>query len=486
MHTHNCTDSKPKIQRRHSLHSPTAAEPHHLVKQVASMDCSPSHSHAQFHPLHPHSSRPQSMIIDYHKLPSYETGMQQQQHQQQQQQQQRTFTTDDVFSTTLQLPNGNMNRFRSHSNQNLASGSAVGAGGGSGSGFSPSSFFALPHTCSGSLAPPSNQVHVSPATSSVGLSLCSSSRPPNLLKQLSQASSSAADSPSPVERDGVKEKSKELGQTQRNSVQIHCPKESEPTPDVFPVEERPRLSPEKSPHHPSKRGSKREQYLGTPPFSSSATVPLRPKVAPCHSHSNPEFPLTTSHMSMDRNDRTLSYDDLYTKQRQHPCRTQSENKVLPSREKINNLSCQIYESLDQNWQPMLAPYTSGSYQHILQESTSPNPICEVMRRVITSVTVPPLNLSKVHLQTLMDLCCHTNTPQNKSYSLLHSSMTNSFSEREKIYDSPVAYLLSLGYRIIEKPLTVSFGVPSDGYMTLIFQLEAAESGKKKALLKVSK
>lgn len=418
------------------------------MKQMASMDSGISHH-----------LRPQSMVIDYN-LPYGDD--------------ERTFTTDDVFSKTLQLPNGNMSRFRSHSNQNLASGSML----------SPSTFIAQPHTCSGSLALTNSQVHVSPAAINSCMSTSPSGRP-NFIKQLSQASSCAAESPSPVEKDGIKGKNKGLCQTQRNSVEIQYPTESDSSADRFPADERLRLSPEK------KRMVKKEQYLGAPLHSS---IPLRNKAAPSHSHSNPEFPLT-AHMSMDKTERTHSYDDLYTKRRQPPCQVQAEDKVSPSREKINNLSCQIYSSLDQNSSPMLSPYTSGSYQHILKDSmasSDANPVCEVMQKIITSVTMPPLNLSKTHIQTLMDIsraCCHANMLRESrslcSYPSLHSSMSNSFSDGE-VYESPVAYLLNLGYRLVEKPLTVSFGVPSEGCMTLTFKLMAEDVGKKSTLLKVKK
>ena len=53
-----------------------------------------------------------------------------------------------------------------------------------------------------------------------------------------------------------------------------------------------------------------------------------------------------------------------------------------------------------------------------------------------------------------------------------------------MYDSPVAYLLNVGYRLIEKPLTVSFGLPCEGYMTLVFKLIPENGGRRNALLKV--
>ena len=379
--SHTNIDSKRKIQRRHSLHSPTA-ETRPLVKQMGSMDSGMSHNH----------HRPQSMIINY-SPPCFEDD--------------RTFAADDVFTNTLRLPNGNMGRYRSHSNQNLASGSA----------FSPSSFMAKPHTCSGALALTNSQAHVTSALIGSGLSLSPASRP-TLIKQFSQASSCAADSPSPVERDCVKGKSKELSQSQRNSVEIQYSVESDSpgpvAPEQFPGSDRLRLSPEKSVQSKQQRTTgKREQYLGAPSQHSSMPPP-RSKPAPSHSHSNPEFPLT-AHISMDKTERTHSYDDLYSKRRKPPCQALAESKISPSREKINTLSSQIYSSLDQSLSVMLpSPFTSGSYQHILKDSVTTsesNPVCEVMQKIITSVNMPSLNLTPAHLQTLMDLsraCCHAN------------------------------------------------------------------------------
>ena len=316
-----------------------------------------------------------------------------------------------------------------------------------------------------------------------------------LIKQFSQASSCAADSPSPVERDCVKGKSKELSQSQRNSVEIQYSVESDSpgpvAPEQFPGSDRLRLSPEKSVQSKQQRTTgKREQYLGAPSQHSSMPPP-RSKPAPSHSHSNPEFPLT-AHISMDKTERTHSYDDLYSKRRKPPCQALAESKISPSREKINTLSSQIYSSLDQSLSVMLpSPFTSGSYQHILKDSVTTsesNPVCEVMQKIITSVNMPSLNLTPAHLQTLMDLsraCCHANMlRESRSLCSYPSSVSSSFCEVEKVYDSPVAYLLNVGYRLIEKPLTVSFGLPCEGYMTLVFKLIPENGGRRNALLKV--
>ena len=444
-HTHNYIDSRPKIQRRHSLHSPTG-EPRHPMKQVISMDSAFPHL------------RPQSMVFDYCSSNSDDD---------------KTLAAD-LSSRMLQLPNGSMGRFRSHSNQNLASSA----------GLSPSSFVALSHTC-GSLAPTNSPIQVTPATINSLLSLSPSGRP-NLLKQLSQASSCAADSPSPVERDGplsgggTNQASKAVDScpSNRNSVEVKYTTETDSSSsDTFPSGERLRTSPV----HSKQNTRKEQQYLGAP---LRTHLPVRSKPAPSHSHSNPEFPLT-AHICMEQTERTHSYDDLYRKRRRPPCQAQAEDKVSPSREKINNLSCQIYSSLDQNWSPSLSSYMTGSYQHILKDGVfgaEPNPVCEVLQKIIKEVSRPPLNLSETHLQTLMEMsgaCHHASIQQETTPVCSYSSLSSS--EGETVHDSPVTHLRSLGYRLVQDPLTVRFGVPCDGYMTLTFKLI---TDKKSALLKV--
>ena len=441
-------DSKPKIQRRHSLHSPTG-EPRHPIKQIVSMDSSVSF-------------RPHSMLLDYPGTSSFSKD---------------EATTADLEdpSRTLQCPNGNISSRRSLSNQNLAS-----------YGFS---FAAQPHTCAGSVAPTTSQLQVTAHINS-GLSL--SSGRPNLIKQLSQASPCSADSPSPVEKDGVrpalpssssyKSKSNSSQTMQSSPVEVQYTKATEEV-DADSAKQVPG-----SPKN-SRRCLKGKQYLDA---SSHSSASYRAKVAPNHSHSNPEFPLLNQ-VSMSQTERTHSCDDLYSKQRPLPFQAQAkEDEISPSREKINSLSSQIYSSLDQNWASTLTSYATGSYQHILKDGSlgsESNPVCEMMQKII-DVTTPLLKLNQVHLQTLMQLSSAFSQTsrtqfQEGSSSFASLNMPSNCVEGDDVYDSPVMHLQSLGFKLSSKPLTVAFDVPCEGYMTLTFELTSQGSQKSDTLLKVN-
>ena len=431
--------SKPRIQRRHSLHSPTG-EPRQPVKQIASMDSTISY-------------RPHSMVIDFPTNFGGKDGS--------------ANGIEDPTLGTLQQPSGSINRARSMSNQNLVS-----------AGFS---FAAQPHTCSGSVAPTNSQLQVTPAAMGAGLSLSTSSGRPKLIKQFSQASPCAADSPSPVERDGVlpssssfRIKSQKMGSV---DVQYNADAAADRASQTTTTE---RSKP--APKVSLRRGSKDKQYLDT---SSHPSIPFRTKVAPNHSHSNPEFPLVTQ-LSMGHTERTYSYDDLYSKRRRQQFQAQAEdNEVSPSREKINSLSSQIYSSLDQNWATTLSSYASGSYHHLLKDgcvSSEANPVCEVMQKII-HVTTPLLHLNQAHMQTLMASACPS-TPQETRSSCASLSSHCSEEGDSEVYDSPTAHLLRLGYKLIDKPLMVTFGSPCDGHMTLTFELMDLSPQKRDTLLKV--
>lgn len=432
------SDPKPRIQRRHSLHSPTSEPRHGPMKQLASFDSGGSY-------------RPKSMLID--------------------------FTRDKDMNKTAgnggSLNNGNMNRIRSQSNQNLASDS----------GFSRSTFAAQPHTCAGLFAPTTTQLQVSFAPISPVMSISSDSTggPPSLTKQFSQASSCAADSPSPVERDGVlscgPRNSLGKAESSMKPVEVRCRIESDDT-CAASGNDRHTLPQEKL----TMSRTKDQSFLGS---SLKSSLPYRSKVAPLHSHSNPEFPLT-AHLSMSQTDRTHSFDDLYEKQSRSQLNAKA--KVSPSREKINSLSSHIYSSLDQNLKAIT--------QHVLKKSggspTEGNPLCEVLQKII-HVTTPLLHLNQAHIQTLMHLSAACSQGSSHEFLGMYSSLNSStvspssLPEEETVYDSPVAYLLSIGYKMVEKPLTVVFGVPCEGYMTLTFRLiDESIPNNSEAVLKVSR
>lgn len=423
-------DSKPKIQRRHSLHSPTG-EPRQLIKQIVSMDSS-------------FEFRPQSMLLDFQGISTSRN---------------ESTATEDVG---LQIPNGNIDRTRSLSNQNLSYG-----------------FTAQPHTCSGSVAPTNSQLLVAHAQMNSGLS--PSSARPTLIKQFSQASPCAADSPSPVERDGVLPHSSSYKIcSSQASVEVTMATEVvADAAELFSACDRSKAAPKKT-----RKVLKDKHYLDA---SLHSSVSFQGKLAPNHSHSNPEFPLLTQ-ISMKQTERTHSYDDLYSKCKRPPFHSQAEeSEVSPSREKINSLSSQIYSSLDQNGALALSSYATGPYQHILKDEvctngSESNPMCEVMQRII-NVTTPLLNLNQAHIETLKHLSSACNqTTVHRPVSCCAVSSAEHVGDH--VYDSPATHLLSLRYKLIDKPLTVAFGVPCDGYMTLTFELVDLNRQRKDALLKV--
>lgn len=443
LHVFFPVETKPKIQRRHSLHSPTG-EPRHPVKHISSVDSS-----LTFHP--------QSMLLDLDctRLSG-----------------EKTSAIEDL---TLQIPNGTIDRVRSKSNQDLDHCSY---------GFSLNAVAAQPHTCNGLLAPTTSLTAAAPSNSAISLSSTSCSGRPTLIKQFSQAIPCAADSPSPVEKDGVLPSSSSRSKTsshkpQRTSVQVKYTAAAE-----LDTARQSRTSPKKL-SSSQRTVSEDKQYLDACLHSS---IPSRNKAAPNHSHSNPEFPLVT----VNQTERTHSYDDLYKRRKCPPfCAQAEENQVSPSREKINSLSSQIYSSLNQNWATTLSSYTAGSYQHILKDTctnSESNPACELMQKVISGTT-QLLNLNQAHVQTLMEVssACSQTISQQESVSMgsyPSLCLPSDCTEGEDPYDSPVSHLLSLGYKLVEKPLRVKFGVPSEGYMTLTFKLIGQSVQKKDVLLKV--
>lgn len=464
-------DSKPRIRRRHSLHSPTG-DPRPLLKLLPS-----THSKSL--------SRPNSMLLDFPDNTSFP-------------EQERTdLNSNDSMFTSLLVPALDSktftNRVRSRSNQNLASSG----------GLSQNFFTAAPHvTCSGSLAFSSSPLHCAPSTMNSMLSMSSSlcSTRPTLITQLSQASSSVADSPSPVERDGLlSTNSTKSDVSLRNNNTLVPSKNSELKPLELHAN-RVALDSRRTEHDSNGIGTQHEKsprlvssavphYMGSSAHHSSLS--LR-KQQPHHSISNPEFPLTTTHISVNQADRTHSYDDLYAQRKKPPFHPTDE--VSPSREKINSLSSHICSSLDQNWAMTLSTYaSSGSYQHLLEDTSlnsGSSPVCEVMQRII-KVTTPLLNFNQAHIQTLMELSSTAGSQSgHKDYVLvgapssLNTTCGSSFAEVEPVHDSPMSYLNKLGYKLIDKPLTVHFGVPLEGYMTLTFKLLCENLQTNDALLKV--
>lgn len=469
------TDSKPIIRRRHSLHSPTG-DPRPLLKHLST-----AHSRSL--------SRPSSMLLDLSDNVSYP-----------EQEQTDLNANDSTIASFLVPPLDSKtmtDKSRSYSNQNIAASG----------GFSQNFLTAAPHlTCSGSLAFSTSPLHCAPSTMNSMMSMCSSSRP-TLITQLSQAGSSVADSPSPVERDGVLSTSSNTSNSdapQRTTKTSATSKHSELKSLDFhahrmldsrrteyyatndnsnvgtQVEKAPRLV------------SNMPHYLSSSPHHANLSLHKQPY----HSLSNPEFPLATTRICVNSAERTHSYDDLYATRKKPPFHPPSD-KVSPSREKINNLSSHICSTLDQNWAETLSTCASGSCHHHLLKDTSlssgSSPVCEVMQKIINGTT-PLLKFNQAHIRTLMEISSSGFNPSgHEDYvlvgapsSMMTISCGSSFAEAAPIQDSLVSYLTRLGYKLIEKPLHVQFSIPLEGYMTLTFKILGEDLHTKDALLKVCK
>jgi len=409
---------------------------------------------------------------------------------------------NDEFSATLVVPTSeNLTtssclvkgcRSRSKSNQNLTHGPSM----------SPSFLSTAPQGGSSCTAPQAlscSPLHPAPSTLNSALSTPSSfcSTRPTLMASISCASSSVADSPSPVEKDGLVSSgsmaSFESGLSSINNFAHTKAMEQHKSLDI-----------------PSRTGlesRRNDQYslndcLGVMPSSKlvritskakphscsiSQQLVLRNRQQPHHSLSNPEFPLTRTHVSVSQSDRMHSCDDLYASRRKPPFQRPTNSEVSPSREKINNLSSHICSSLDQNWPSSLSSYEAGSYQHLVDTSSS-SPVCEVMQKVI-NVTIPLLNFNQAHIQTLMNSCSPTaHSPEQRDFYLgSSSSLTSGESDLVNAGQDPetlMYHLSKLGYKVIEKPVKAEFGAPRDGYMTLCYNVIGQDVQTNDALLKV--
>ena len=400
------------------------------------------------------------------------------------------YNANDLASTgtTLLVPNLDGNRTRSRSNQNLAKSSSL----------SPNFLSTAPHggPCLASQAQSSSPLHSAPCTLNCTLSMPTSfcSSRPTFMTQISYASSSVADSPSPVERDGLmscRSVTKSEPAANSNSLPLKGTELKSLEISGWTGLESRRNDQQHSVNHDTcslgstvgksqRIVSKATHYPGS---GTSQHFLLR-KQQPHHSLSNPEFPLTLTRVSVNQPDRTHSYDDLYASRRKPPFHHPT-NEVSPSREKINNLSSHICSSLDQNW-PSSLSYESGSYQHLLDTSSS-SPVCEVMQKVI-NVTIPLLNFNQAHIQTLMSSCSGQFVDHHDDIIMGSSSMSSSgdstFVEVDHVHESLSNHLSKLGYKMIDKPLDVAFGVPQEGYMTLWFKLLGQDLRTEDALLKV--
>ena len=388
-------------------------------------------------------------------------------------------------------------RSRSRSNQNLASNG----------GFSQSFYNASHVTCSGSLPFSNSPLNYAPSTinSMMFVSSASScSSKPTLIMQLSQASSS--DSPSPVERDCLlpttSSSSKSDVSSRNNTTSVPSKRSEFKSLDLHANKVIGTDSTRPEHYGTNKTGnvgthvqksprpvSNAPHYLGSTPQHVNLSIRKQPH----HSLSNPEFPLTTTCISVNQlPDRTYSYDNLYAPRKKPPFHPPT--KVSPSREKINNLSSHICSSLDQNLAVTLSTYASGSYNHLLEDnslSSGSSPVCEVMQKII-NITTPLLKFNQDHIRTLMELSTVGSSQSvHQDYMLVGTSPSSlntcgsSFADVELVHDSPMQYLRTLGYKLIDKPLSVLFGIPLEGYMTLTFKLLGEDLQIKDALLKVS-
>ncbi len=447
-------ESKRKITRRHSLHSPSG-DFRPMLRLLSS-----THSKSL--------TRPTSMHLDLDDDIRSDPVI-------------AGHNANDQLSSTLKVPVSDCTSTRPRSNQNLAKNS------------SPNFLSTAPHCgpCTAPQALSTSPLHSAPSTlnsaSSMSSSFCLSR--PTLMTQISCASSSVAESPSPVERDGLMSmRSVATSEYSVNSNSKCLLKGG----DFKSLDLSNRICPEprRKDHHSlndssslTVQGSKllRTVSKATPFCSNSPNLLLRKQ--PHHSHSNPEFPLTMAHISVNQAERTHSYDDLYATRRKPPFHHPT-SEVSLSREKINSLSSHICSSLDQCLPTSLSYETGSSYSQLLDVS-SPSPVCEVMQKVI-NVTTPLLNFNKAHIRTLMNSYSNSHLENDHFPKCSHMSITTNDSSYAEMDDEFLSQKLSrLGYKIINKPLDIACGVPQSGFVTLLFKIIGQDVQMRDAFLKVS-
>ena len=399
---------------------------------------------------------------------------------------------------------------RSHSHQDLALSPAV----------PPKS--TAPSHCTGLLtAAPSDHLytpaktvpsssHSSHTGSSGGLSQ------PTLVSQLSIASSCAAESPSPVERDGVgrtlldgkaRNKSSVSGSnevsanatrvsmnaspTKQHTVKTDAPPSSshysasftttpctkkDATPMVYVDSGRPHLTPQQSLWQ-------QPAHLPVTSCGGSLSVlrhPSKLQYRLMGSISNPEFSVLPEVM-VGPEKRTQSSGNLYDRPMKGTVAPIEAQTISPSREKLNSLSHHVYSSYDET---INHPATSMGYLSLCTgppkafsnscggtSSPTSHPMFNIVQKIIDEIA-PKLKLTPANVQSIVnsvyssDLTLsreHTGTGSKRSSSLCSVMDVPTSVEIQPCAES---FLKELDVEVDSQPFDTNFGLPSSGFMTL--------------------
>ena len=415
---------------------------------------------------------------------------------------------------------------RSHSHQNLALSPAV-----------PPISTAPPH-CIGLLsAAASDHLYTTPAKISYSSYTSGSSMSqPTLVSQLSIASPCAADSPSPVERDGVGRTllpysgttscCSSLPASKVNTSIATCTNEY----NAVGNSDRPNTSPTK---HVTRTdapylSTSSIHYSGSDSFIATSsnlikdTTPTvyvdcgRPHPHPrthlpvtssgsslsiarsklqhrlMGSNSNPEFPIlpeVVQHMNPEK--RAMSSSSLYDRTVKSSVAPVEAQAISPLREKLNTLSHHVYSSFDDNFNQ---PATSLGYLTIYSApkslsdrgSGTSHPVFNIVQKILHEMA-QKLNVSADHIQALVNSVYSNDSSSPTEHSgNLTKTRPHSLSDVPTsigIEPSAESVIAELNVEVGEKPLEVKFGVPAAGYMTVFYQATRKRSSPKHSGIK---
>ena len=415
---------------------------------------------------------------------------------------------------------------RSHSHQNLALSPAV-----------PPVSTAPPH-CIGSLsATATDHLYTTPAMISYpSYTSGNSVNQPTLVSQLSIASPCAADSPSPVERDGVGRTL--LPHSNGTSCCSSLPASKVSTSvagseyNGTGVSDRPKTSPTK---HVTRTdaapysSASSNHYSGCNSFTATSSNLIkdatptvyvdnsRPHTHPrthlpvtssgsslsisrsklqhrlLGSNSNPEFPIlpeVAQHMNPEK--RAMSSSSLYDRTVKSSVAPVEAQAISPSREKLNTLSHHVYSSFDENFNQ---PATSLGYLTIYSApkslsdrgSGTSHPVFNIVQKILHEMA-QKLNVPADHTQSLV------NSVYSNDASSLPVERSNSQTKTRPhsltdvptsigIEPSAESVIAELNVEVGEKPMAIKFGVPAAGYMTVLYQATRKRSSPKHSGIK---
>ena len=433
-----------------------------------------------------------------------------------------------LLSTTLLAPATT----RSHSHQNLALSPAV-----------PPTSTAPPHCSIGLTTAAASDNLYTPAkisSSSSSYSYTGMSHP-TLVTQLSIASPCAADSPSPVERDGAGRTLLVDGAHSNSNGSCFLPTKSSGCDNEFTTNRLTTLPTKRTTetdatfqstaggnHYnsvfactsgsasmkdipPAVYVDSRKPHLRCqpPPYlpvttsGSSLSVSRQyQQQSKLHfrlmgSISNPEFSILPEVMVNSAEKRTQSSSNLYDRVVKScsvaPIEAQD---VSPSREKLNTLSHHVYSSFDESIanQPAASmgylTLYSGPKMSSDSGSTTSHPMFNIVQKILFEMA-EKLNLTSPHIQSVIN-SVYSNNVSRMSPSPERKSRDRSTSSSYSLIDMPTGssmepsaenVLKELDVDIEDKPFDIKFGVPVQGYMTLQYRASQLKSGSAHSGLK---